>query len=274
MAIVLTDFVNVREVKLSTITVFPLYLGTAEAPASLKVSKVGGNFATAATQTTAAAAITGGDATLMYALTFAAADLDTLGSLVLEYKGATSTSYHTFRVVSELCGGLKVGAIVAGTFGASAIDATAIADGAIDAATFATDAISAAAVSTAAASKIGNTTSQMNSVLYYRVKRNESVAAKRTLYFAAAGTLPSYAQISTDGGTFGASTNAPGTVSGNFRKLVLAKAELTTIGRKVVQVTTTSTVNVVTMIVDVVGFDPLKDGSRSGQARIYGASQA
>ena len=154
-------------------------------------------------------------------------------------------------------------ALVAATFATGAFTADAFAADALVAATFATDSIAADALAADAVTEIAvGINAEDESVYYYQVQKSEPTAGRRTLYFRVLGTLPAKASISVDGATFGNSTNAPATVNGNFRKLVLEATEVAALGRKMINVTTTGTVDVATIIVDVVQWDPFTEGAR------------
>ena len=93
-------------------------------------------------------------------------------------------------------------------------------------------------------------------VYYDRCKKNEATADKRTVYFQVTGTLPSKASLSINGAGFANSTNAPATVSGNHRKLVLTQAEVNFVGKMVIDVTTTVSVDQAYIILRVGVGDP------------------
>lgn len=106
---------------------------------------------------------------------------------------------------------------------------------------------------------------------YAQVQRNENTASRRTVYFYATGTLPVNASISTNGGAFGNSDNAPATINGSRRKLEISKAELATRGRLMIDITTTGNVQTAIIIVDVVSFDPISEGALSNISIHYSA---
>jgi hypothetical protein len=123
----------------------------------------------------------------------------------------------------------------------------------------ATDSVSAAAVSAAAVSKVaaGISVGQTNVFTYhYRVQQHDPTAWRRTIPFFATGTLPGKGSMSANGGAFADTTNAPTTVSGNWRKLVLDPAEIKVRGTYIINITTTVTPSTTIIILDVIAGDP------------------
>jgi len=193
------------------------------------------------------------------ALTADAFAADAIVAATLATGALTADAFAADAIVAAT---LATDSITADAIADSAIDAGAIAAAAIGASEIATDAIGADEIASTAAAEIV-AADEPRGVYVYRVHKNEPVAANRTVYFRAPGTLPANASISINGGAFASSTNAPATVNGNFRKLELSRAETNIEGRLVIDITTTSTVSYSTIIVDCSKEDPFT-GRRTG----------
>jgi len=229
---------------------------------TITVSKAGGGFGATAGST--GTQVTG----VVYKLVIHADDIDTEGDVAFCSTGATDIHYifgvrvvdhDPFDAVAEILDDTGTSGV---QIPAGEIDAAAIADNAIDHGAIATDAIGTAELATTAVDEIAAAVNAENrGIYYYQVQRNCSLAARRTLYFRATGTLPAKASMSLNGGSFADSTNAPGTVNGAFRKLELTRAETARTGRLVINITTSVTVNYVVLIVDFVSYDPFTQGA-------------
>ena len=105
--------------------VIPFEVATAEAQTILK-SVNGGAFAAVDAGTTAAA-VTGGDATLLYALTVNAADTAVAGTIVFQCKGAINTQYVPLQVNAAVPNA-NVSTVTTGAINAAALHADASAE--------------------------------------------------------------------------------------------------------------------------------------------------